>query len=45
MAGKPARWFVIGLSGFGFWSHDIGGFDRSGARLQTLVRVWFALQP
>ncbi|XPE53527.1 TIM-barrel domain-containing protein [Shigella flexneri] len=27
--GKPARWFVTGLSGFGFWSHDIGGFENT----------------
>ena len=29
----------LGLSGFGFWSHDIGGFENTapGAHLQTLV--------
>ncbi len=34
----------LGLSGFGFWSHDIGGFEglpRSG--LQALDRLWAAL--
>ncbi|EJC9026464.1 TPA: hypothetical protein O7Y06_001747 [Salmonella enterica] len=28
---------VIGLSGFGFWSRDIGGFEK--LRLRTIRRV------
>ena len=38
----------LGLSGlFGFWSHDIGGFEntRRGRRLQALVRVRPPVQP
>ena len=27
--GKPARRAVVGMSGFGFWSHDIGGFENT----------------
>ncbi len=38
--GKPARRGVIGLSGFGFWSRDIGGFENTApAHLQALVRI------
>ena len=35
----------LGLSGFGFWSHDIGGFEahRACRRLQALVRLRPAL--
>ena len=41
----------LGLSGFGFWSHDIGGFQNkapaqgAGPRLQALVRVRPLVQP
>ncbi|XPE65135.1 hypothetical protein ACNKHU_22790 [Shigella flexneri] len=35
----------IGLSGFGFCSHHIGGFETPlRGTFRTLVRVWFALQ-
>ena len=35
----------LGLSGFGFWSHDIGGFEQTAlaGRLQALVRLRAAL--
>ncbi len=35
----------LGLSGFGFWSHDIGGFEGKpdAATLQALGSVWAAL--
>ena len=35
----------LGLSGFGFWSHDIGGFEQTaaGRRVQALVRLRPAL--
>ena len=35
----------LGLSGFGFWSHDMGGFEQTASAgcVQTLVRVWPAL--
>ena len=37
----------LGLSGFGFWSHDIGGFEqtRPPRSLQALVRLRPALLP
>ena len=37
----------LGLSGFGFWSHDIGGFQNTApaACLQTLVRLRPVVEP
>ena len=37
----------LGLSGFGFWSHDIGGFEQTASAgcVQALVRVWPAVLP
>ena len=35
----------IGLSGFGFWSHDIGGFENTARRTSTSAGVRSGCSP
>ena len=40
MAESLRGWLSLGLSGFGFWSHDIGGFD--GTPSASVFKRWIA---